>query len=106
MEQLGKTPLKISMLALLLCFEAHAKALEKFLKTAHVPQETSNDQFKNCVASLTAGNGLGFSDTDLTPKGRKHNDALHVSIECMGHYASPCSGGYGLITECLAQKFS
>ena len=36
------------------------------------------------MASLTAGNGLSFSDTDLTPKGRKHNDALHVSIECRG----------------------
>ena len=43
--QLGQTPSKISMLALLLCSEAHAKALVKFLKTAHVPQETSADQF-------------------------------------------------------------
>ena len=42
-EQLGQTPSKISMLALLLCSEAHAKALVKFLKTAHVPQETSAD---------------------------------------------------------------
>ena len=72
------------MLALLLCSEAHAKALVKFLKTAHVPQETSADQFEDCVASLTADNGLGFSDVDLTPRGRKHNDALHVSIECRG----------------------
>ena len=36
-EQLGQIPSKISMLALLLCFEAHAKALIKFLKAAHVP---------------------------------------------------------------------
>ena len=83
-EQLGKIPSKISMLALLLCFEAHAKALVKFHKTAHVPQETSTDQFEYCVASLIADNGLGFSDIDLTPRGRKHNDALHVSIECRG----------------------
>ena len=52
-EQLGQTPSKISMLALLLCSEAHAKALIRFLKTAHVPQETSADQFQECVASLT-----------------------------------------------------
>ena len=84
MEQLGQTPSKISMMALLLCSEAHAKALIKFMKTAHVPQETSVDQFQECVASLTADNGLGFSDADLTPKGRKHNDALHVSVECRG----------------------
>ena len=72
-EQLGKTASKISMLALLLCSEAHAKALVKFLKTTHVPQVTSADQFQDCVASLTADNGLGFSDADLTPRGRKHN---------------------------------
>ena len=36
------------------------------------------------MASLTADNGIGFSDVDLTSKGRKHNDALHVSVECRG----------------------
>ena len=49
-----------------------------------MPQETSIDQFEDCVASLTADNGLGFFDADLTSKGRKHNDALHISIECKG----------------------
>ena len=53
------------MLALLLCFEAHAKALIAFLKTAHVPQETSTDQFKDCVASLIVDNGLGFYQKNL-----------------------------------------
>ena len=72
---------KISMFSLLLCSEAHAKDLIAFLKTAHVPQETSADQFKDCVASLTADNGLGFSDADLIAKGKNQNDALHVSIE-------------------------
>ena len=36
------------------------------------------------MASLTADNGLGFSDTDLTPARRNHNKDLHVSIECKG----------------------
>ena len=83
-KQLGKTPSKISMLSLLLCSKAHVKALITFLKIVHVPQEASTDQFKDSVASLTADNGLGFSDADLTPKGRKHNEALHVSVECRG----------------------
>ena len=81
-EQLGKTPSKISMLSLLLCSDAHARALIKFLKKAHVPHETRTDQFENCVASLTADNGLGFSDADLTPLRKNHNKALHVSVEC------------------------
>ena len=80
-KKLGPTPSKISMLDLLLCFESHANTLVKFLKTAHVPQETSTDQFEDCVASLTIDNGLGFSYANLTPRGRKHNDVLHVSIE-------------------------
>ena len=72
------------MLSLLLCFEAHAQALIKFLKTAHVPQDISADQSRSYVANLTIGNGLGFSDADLTPEGRNHNMALYVSIECRG----------------------
>ncbi|XP_058741110.1 uncharacterized protein LOC131613458 [Vicia villosa] len=83
-EQLGHTSSKISMLSLLTCFEAHAKALMKFLKDAHVPQEISVNQFENCVASLTTNNYLGFSDADLTPAGKSHNKALHISIECKG----------------------
>ena len=72
------------MLSLLLCSNAHAQAPLKFLKNSHVPQETTADQFENCVASLTADNGLGFSDADLTPTGKNYNKDLHVSIECKG----------------------
>src|ERR1043165_5099626 len=72
------------MLALLLCSEAHAKALVKFLKNAHIPQDTTANQFEGCIASLTVKNGLGFSDVDLTPAGKKHNKTLHISIECKG----------------------
>ena len=82
MEQLGKTPSKISIQSLLLCSEEHAQALIKFLKNAHVPQETTADQFENCVASLTVDNCLRFSDADLTPAGKNHNKVLHVSIKC------------------------
>ncbi|KAI5382844.1 hypothetical protein KIW84_070306 [Lathyrus oleraceus] len=83
-EQLGHTPSKISMLSLLLSSEPHANALIKFLKTAHVPQETSVNQFENYVANLAVDNGLGFSDADLTPAGKNHNKALDISIECKG----------------------
>ena len=41
------------MLSLLLCSEGHAKALISFLKTAHVPQETSADQFTDCAQTST-----------------------------------------------------
>ena len=38
-EQLGQTPSKISMLALLPYSEAHTKALVRFLKTAQYPKK-------------------------------------------------------------------
>ena len=53
----------------------------KFLKSAHVPQEISANQFESHVDSLTTDNGLGFFDANLTPEGRNHNKALYVSIE-------------------------
>ena len=56
----------------------------KILKTAHVPQEISANQFRSYVSRLTTSNGLVFSDADLTPEGRNHNKAMYVSIECRG----------------------
>ena len=54
------------------------------LKKCTCSSRTTTDQFENCVASLTADNGLGFLDAYLTPAGKNHNKALHVSIECKG----------------------
>ena len=31
--------------------------------------------------SISASNGLDFTDFDLPPEGRKHNKALHISME-------------------------
>src|SRR3954468_4937733 len=83
-EQLGHTASKISMLFLLKYSEAHAKALMRFLKAAHVPPEISFVKFEYCFYNLMVNNGLGFSDVDLTPAGKNHNKALHISIECNG----------------------
>ena len=42
------------------------------------------NQFEHVVNNITAGNGLGFTDSDLPAEGRNHNKALHISIECKG----------------------
>src|ERR1043165_1881374 len=83
-EQLHHTPSKMSMLSLLIYPEAHMNALMKLLKNAFVPQEITVGQFETVCASISAGNGLGFTDFDLPPKGRNHNKALHISMECKG----------------------
>ncbi|KAI5388283.1 hypothetical protein KIW84_074102 [Lathyrus oleraceus] len=81
-NQLIQTPSKISILSLLLCSEAHREALLKVLNVAYVPQEISVNQLEGIVANVHASNGLGFTDSDLTPAGRNHNKALHISLEC------------------------
>ncbi|XP_058774509.1 uncharacterized protein LOC131648805 [Vicia villosa] len=83
-EQLGHIASKISMLSLLTCSEAYAKALMRFIKVAHVPQEISVNQFENCISSLTTDNYLGFFDAELISAGKNHNKALYISIECRG----------------------
>ena len=53
----------------------------KLLGTSFVPQEISVNQFEGIMTSISASNGLGFTNFDLPPEGRKHNKALHISME-------------------------
>ena len=53
----------------------------KVLSYAHVAEEIIVNQFDNVVANLTSGSYLGFNDSELPPKGRSHNKALHTSIQ-------------------------
>lgn len=87
-DQLGQTPSKISILSLLLCSEAHRNSLMKLLNMAYVPQEITVNQFEHVVANISAGSGLGFTDSDLPPEGKNHNKALHISIECQDTHLS------------------
>ncbi|KAI5392493.1 hypothetical protein KIW84_077045 [Lathyrus oleraceus] len=59
-------------------------ALKNKLECLEKCLETSVDQLGNNVANLVVDNGIGFSDADLTPAGKNHNKALHISIECKG----------------------
>ncbi|KAI5426567.1 hypothetical protein KIW84_032125 [Lathyrus oleraceus] len=83
-DQLNQTPSKISILPLLLCSEAHRNALLKMLNLAYVPQEISVNQLEGVIANVSTRHGLGFTDLDLTPEGRNHNKALHITMECKG----------------------
>lgn len=83
-DHLSQTPSKISILSLLLCSETHRNALIKLLSTVYVPQEISVNQLEGVISSISAENGLGFTDVDLPHEGRSHNKALHISIECKG----------------------
>ncbi|XP_058726836.1 uncharacterized protein LOC131598234 [Vicia villosa] len=59
-----------------------AKEMEEFLKI--IKKKISVNQLEGVVSNINAGNGLGFTDTDLPSEGRNHNRALHISVECKG----------------------
>ncbi|PKI67346.1 hypothetical protein CRG98_012295 [Punica granatum] len=63
-EQMGKSPAHISLLALLLSSEPHRDALLKVLKAAQVPKETAPDRIKETVNSIFS-NQISFAEDEL-----------------------------------------
>lgn len=81
-DQLLHTPSKIYVLSLLMSSEAYQEALQNVLEQAYVDQDMTIDQFYGIVANITACNNLIFSDEEFPEKGRNHNLALHISMNC------------------------
>ncbi|KAI5400583.1 hypothetical protein KIW84_065462 [Lathyrus oleraceus] len=79
-EQLLQTLSKISVLSLLMNFEAHREALQRVLEQAFVEHDVTVDQFDHIVANITSCNNLSFCDEELLEEGRNHNLALHISM--------------------------
>ncbi|XP_058757379.1 uncharacterized protein LOC131630634 [Vicia villosa] len=81
-DQLHRTPYKISIMELLTSSPAHRDSLMKILDQAFVDHDVTLDQFNGVVGNITACNNLSFSDEDLPEEGRNHNLALHISVSC------------------------
>ena len=84
-EQLNKTPARVSLLELLMSFEPHQALLVKVLNEAHVAQDISIEGFEGIVNNITANNYLTFVEEEIPVEGRGHNRALYVSVKCMDH---------------------
>jgi len=82
MDQLMQTPSKISILSLLINYDAHKEALMKVLEQAFVDHDVTVGQFEGIVGNITACNSLSFSDEELPGEGKNHNLALHISVNC------------------------
>ncbi|PKI49574.1 hypothetical protein CRG98_030030 [Punica granatum] len=80
-EQMGKSPAHISLLALLLGLEPRREALLKVLTAAQVLKETAPDLIAETVASIFSNN-ISFSDDELPSKGWAHSRALHIVCKC------------------------
>ncbi|XP_031378317.1 uncharacterized protein LOC116193708 [Punica granatum] len=80
-EQMGKSPAHISLLALLLGSEPHREALLKVLTAAQVPKETAPGLIEETIGSIFSNN-ISFSDDELPPEGYAHSRALHILCKC------------------------
>jgi ankyrin repeat protein len=79
-EQLSKTPAKISLLSLILHSDLHRKALLRVLNESHISSNASVAQVERLVGQIQAPNYLTFSDEELGPEGRGHNKPLSIAV--------------------------
>ena len=75
-EQLNKTPARISLLGLLMNFEPHRALLVKILNEAHVAQDISVEGFRGIVNNITTNNYLTSSNEEIPVEGMGHNKVL------------------------------
>ncbi|RDY06371.1 hypothetical protein CR513_09628, partial [Mucuna pruriens] len=83
LDQMNKTPARISLLSLLLNSETHQNLLLKVLKEAHVAQDITVERFGSLVN--TSRGHLTFSDDEIPVEGKSHNQPLHISVRCGGY---------------------
>ncbi|KAJ9168203.1 hypothetical protein P3X46_019756 [Hevea brasiliensis] len=83
-EQLRKTPARISLLSLILSSEVHRHALQKILDQAFVNPNITLGQFEKIVGQIQASSFVTFSEEEIDPAGLAHTKALHVTVKCKG----------------------
>ncbi|XP_034906448.2 uncharacterized protein [Populus alba] len=81
-DQLKKTPAKISIMSLILNSEPHRNALQKVLNEAYVPQDIEQKTMEHLVGRIHAANYLYFTEDELDAEGTGHNKPLYVTVRC------------------------
>nr|XP_034900655.1 LOW QUALITY PROTEIN: uncharacterized protein LOC118038417 [Populus alba] len=81
-DQLKKTPAKISIMSLILSSEPHCNALQKVLNEAYVPQDIEQKTMEHLVGRIHAANYLYFTEDELDAEGTGHNKPLYVTVRC------------------------
>ena len=84
-EQLNKTPTKISLLSLLQNSKSHHNALLKVLSEAYVAQNISIDGVDQLIGNITASTCISFTDEEIPLEGRGSIKALHITIKCKSY---------------------
>ncbi|XP_019434188.1 PREDICTED: uncharacterized protein LOC109340879, partial [Lupinus angustifolius] len=81
-DQLNKTPARISLLSLLMSSEAHRNVLLKVLNQAHVSHDITTDKLGGIVNNIVADNYISFRDEEIPAEGTSHVRPLHISVMC------------------------
>ncbi|PKI65348.1 hypothetical protein CRG98_014263 [Punica granatum] len=83
-EQMGKSPAHISLLALLLSSKPHWNALLKILTAAQDPKDTAPNRIEETVNSIFS-NRISFADDELPSESQGHLRAVHIVCKCNNH---------------------
>ena len=84
-EQLNKTPIKISLLSLLQNFEPHCNALIKALDRAYVAYNIFVDGVDQLIENIMASTFIAFIDEKIPLESRGSTKALYVIVKCKSH---------------------
>ena len=84
-EQLNKTPARISLLSLFQNSEVHCNAFLKALGEAYVTPTISIDGIDQLVENIIIDACITLVDEEIPPKGRDSTKALHITIKYKSH---------------------
>ena len=84
-EQLNKLPTHISLLALLMNFKPHPKALIKVISEASIAHNISVVKVNQLMRNIYANNMIAFSDDEIPSGGRGKTKAFYITINCKGY---------------------
>ncbi|XP_019430352.1 PREDICTED: uncharacterized protein LOC109337762 [Lupinus angustifolius] len=79
-DQLNRTPARISILSLLMSYEPHRKVHMEILNHAHVSHDITTDKLGGIINNIVADNYISFSDQEIPSQGIGHTSPLHISI--------------------------
>ncbi|XP_070008604.1 uncharacterized protein [Nicotiana sylvestris] len=97
-DQLNKTPVQISILALLQSSDAYRNALLKVLSEAYVLSNITGGEMANMVGQVLESHKITFHEDELPPEGLSHNTTLHITMQYEDYFITRIliDGGSGL----------
>ena len=84
-EQLKKTPAKISLFSLIMSSEAHRNALKRVLDQSYVCKDITPERVEGIVNAIRASNSITFTENEIAPNISGRPKALHITLKCQGY---------------------